>query len=173
MRRGSVLFVSHFWLAPKRARRSEMAHFSCPIIFGPVEPIDSNEHFRQQHPSNTRVATTCDSKKTTTSLIHHVTMFSVGSRKSRAGAKKAESPSSFGINFYNDTPTVELDLDTFEIYALKRLKVRFTDEEERILALILYEFGIDFVCMPHVDCDIPASTLFRSFANWNNCAPSN
>ena len=65
-------------------------------------------------------------------------MFSVGSRKSRAAAKKAESPSSFGINFYNDTPTVELDLDTFEIYALKRLKVRFTDEEERILALMLY-----------------------------------
>lgn len=59
-------------------------------------------------------------------------MFSVGSRKNRAAAKKAESPSSFGINFYNDTPTVELDLDTFEIYALKRLKVRFTDEEERI-----------------------------------------
>ncbi|KAL7570128.1 hypothetical protein ACA910_019971 [Epithemia clementina (nom. ined.)] len=38
-------------------------------------------------------------------------------------AAAATTAATFGINFYNDTPNIELDLDTFEIYALKRLKV--------------------------------------------------
>ena len=41
----------------------------------------------------------------------------------RGQARSPASLLSYGINFYNDVPNIELDIDTFEIYALKRLKV--------------------------------------------------
>lgn len=44
---------------------------------------------------------------------------SLAKQKQQRNGTDSETP----INFYHDPPTVELSLDDFEVYALKRVKV--------------------------------------------------
>ena len=55
------------------------------------------------------------------------------SRASLGGGKDAAGAASGGVflNLYRDIPAVELSLDEFEVYALKRLKVSTGDWRRR------------------------------------------
>jgi hypothetical protein len=42
------------------------------------------------------------------------------------------------LNLYNASPQLELSLDEFEVYALKRLKVRLIDHEGTKCSVVTY-----------------------------------
>lgn len=47
---------------------------------------------------------------------------------SRVETELKSHPDPKAVNLYNDSPNVELSLDEFEVYALKRLKVCVLDD---------------------------------------------